>query len=872
MTAPSRQPDTIGLVPPDVAGRIFDRWILVLLAASLGYAVLHRGAFDFTYLSVSLMIIGLTSAMYWLRKSRSEFAQPIQPWHLWIGLLLGYVALQLVPLPLFILRFVSPGRAGLWYSLRNIMTAPALAPITIDFATTVQYLCRFIGYALLFLLVREIACRFSNRQSWAFATPLIAVAAIEAMLGLLQAAQGVDAVTGTYANKNHLAGLLEMILPICVAGSVALWNSQFFLKSFPIFRALSACAVLLVGLLIFAGLVASASKMGLFSCLCGLLIPGGVVLWTRLRAWSKWLALGGLAVSVLYFVIFVPSDKLMAGFVGLFSDQTGEGRFLIWADTIHLIGSYPVFGVGLGNYGAAMQKFQTQIIDRDYTFAHNDYLQSVSELGTIGFVIAGIFFIAIFSKGLRASIRARDRNVQLLGLACVGSMTAIGMHSLADFNLYMPANAMVLAWISGIAASLDVPRERRMLSSRDYRGLRVVALTLGFLVIVYASSWTVFEKDFADKARFESVFCHFGICDTESVLAAESREYGGKISALPLPELSAALRRNSASPTRWCDLGEALSSRGRIKEARYCFATAVALGPYVPFVLLRAAGFDFGTGDFHRAFEESSRVLSKTDAYDDMVFQRYRAQQLPLDKVLNDGLPGTRASRAYLRYQMGIYNQPAAAAVWGWDVGRNYVDDTLARDYVTFLWSYRQYEAAARALASYLGSRRRGYLDSDFIYNGDFETEPLSVPLDWHLENLGDDVQVVRDTSVAHTGTHSLRFTFGGNSNVDYNETYETAFVTPGMYRFEAFVRTQDLTTDQGIGFHVFDQEQPGRLDMKTIRLSGTHDWEKVQADVIVPQATKLLTIQIVRPQSWRFDSLIKGTAWVDSVRLLKLQ
>jgi NADH-quinone oxidoreductase subunit N len=38
----------------------------------------------------------------------------------------------------------------------------------------------------------------------------------------------------------------------------------------------------------------------------------------------------------------------------------------------------------------------------------------------------------------------------------LGAFAAIGMHSFVDFNLYTPANAMLLAWISGIAASLDI--------------------------------------------------------------------------------------------------------------------------------------------------------------------------------------------------------------------------------------------------------------------------------------------------------------------------------------------------------------------------------------------------------------------------------
>jgi hypothetical protein len=39
-------------------------------------------------------------------------------------------------------------------------------------------------------------------------------------------------------------------------------------------------------------------------------------------------------------------------------------------------------------------------------------------------------------------------------VACAGALAAILLHSLADFNLYIPANAMLLAWIAGMTAGL----------------------------------------------------------------------------------------------------------------------------------------------------------------------------------------------------------------------------------------------------------------------------------------------------------------------------------------------------------------------------------------------------------------------------------
>jgi hypothetical protein len=42
-----------------------------------------------------------------------------------------------------------------------------------------------------------------------------------------------------------------------------------------------------------------------------------------------------------------------------------------------------------------------------------------------------------------------------MALGCLGSIAAILLHSLADFNLYIPANALVFSLIVGLAASLS---------------------------------------------------------------------------------------------------------------------------------------------------------------------------------------------------------------------------------------------------------------------------------------------------------------------------------------------------------------------------------------------------------------------------------
>ena len=165
---------------------------------------------------------------------------------------------------------------------------------------------------------------------------------------------------------------------------------------------------------------------------------------------------GSIAVLVVLSFVFLPPDRLIMRFAQLSSAEeiTAEGRLLLWGETLDLIAAYPLFGCGLGAYESAFLKYKVShpLVTADY--AHNDYLQLLAELGIIGFLIGAALVLAVLAKAVRAALRHADPNSRFLALACAGAMVAILIHSLVDFNLYIPANAVLLAWISGISAGL----------------------------------------------------------------------------------------------------------------------------------------------------------------------------------------------------------------------------------------------------------------------------------------------------------------------------------------------------------------------------------------------------------------------------------
>ena len=115
-----------------------------------------------------------------------------------------------------------------------------------------------------------------------------------------------------------------------------------------------------------------------------------------------------------------------------------------------------------------------------------------------------------------------------------------------------------------------------------------------------------------------------------------------------------------------------------------------------------------------------------------------------------------------------------------------------------------------------------------------------------------------------------MEIRFDGIENVEFADLAENVVLAPGRYHFKAWVRTSQLTTDQGIGFRLMDRsnrQQPLITDM----LTQTHDWTPIEMDFTWSGPMRPAHIEVFRRASWKFDNKITGRAWIDSVSLTKI-
>ena len=166
-----------------------------------------------------------------------------------------------------------------------------------------------------------------------------------------------------------------------------------------------------------------------------------------------------------------------------------------------------------------------------------------------------------------------------------------------------------------------------------------------------------------------------------------------------------------------------------------------------------------------------------------------------------------------------------------------------------------------------MGARADDYDKSTYLFNGDFESDPVQSPFDWNVART-EGVEVTRDCTTARSEKCSLRISFAGTQNLSFAAASQLAFVRPGTYRFYAFIRTKALTTDQGIRFRISDAEVPARLDEVFGQFTGSSPWSSVDHDLVVAPKTRLLRIEVIRQPSMKFDNKVDGTAWIDDLKL----
>ena len=201
--------------------------------------------------------------------------------------------------------------------------------------------------------------------------------------------------------------------------------------------------IIFMGAVMGVGLILSASRGGIMAGAVGLFVLG-VLLFLRREQRRK----GKIILAIFLIVAFYSLPAGIDYVVGRFQvmDRDYESRLLASQKTLDIYKDYRRSGVGVGNFPYAFPKYQDERQKMtSYEHGHNDWAQLLAEAGVAGMLVtvaAGLWFVYVYMSRWR---RRRSTFAVCLGAGGIASLTAILVHSVADFNLHLPANFLLLA-------------------------------------------------------------------------------------------------------------------------------------------------------------------------------------------------------------------------------------------------------------------------------------------------------------------------------------------------------------------------------------------------------------------------------------------
>ncbi|HXT42189.1 MAG TPA: O-antigen ligase family protein [Candidatus Angelobacter sp.] len=488
---------------------------------------------------------------------------------------------------LWLLRFwLNPGHHVMWPPICWAVVAVVVYAIAryqqadIEYAAR-QELIRVLVYSLLFFAILNNLARQETTQLISFVMIFLALAI--SMYGIFQFATNSEYVwhfvkpvvfrkrgSGTYINPNHLAGFLELLAPLGLAYALT-GRLGHVLRISLGYASLAMLAGISVTLSRGAW-ISTGVSLGLFFVL---------LIQRREQRLPALIVVAGLIAAGAYFYLSADRvHKRVENVLSVESPDSARGRIWLWQPTMKMWQDHPWCGVGPAHFDYRFPEYRPPEIQARPGFAHNDYLNTLADWGLVGTSLIVAAFVLLY-VGVFKTWKFVSRDQSVLGTkpsnraafvlgASVG-LVAILIHSFTDFNMHVPANAILAVTLMALLSGyLRFATDRYWINP----GLigRIIATVVGIIVVFYLGQQGY--RRGREYAQLE--------------LAAKETAY--------TPKMMAALRAAAAIEPENFEttyaLGEALrrvgwdgdsGSEKLISEAMHWFQQGIRLNPYDPY-------------------------------------------------------------------------------------------------------------------------------------------------------------------------------------------------------------------------------------------------------------------------------------------------
>lgn len=378
------------------------------------------------------------------------------------------LAWQLLPLPIFLLKWLSPGVTRILENLSGSL--PAFHSLNLIPAESLLALARFLVYTMFFIALLRLDWD-KNDIFVLFGTAVVSGVA-QTIFGLLKLREGNSKfflffmadkhmpgfLRGTIYNPDHFAFYLELLFPLALGllfARLHIFDPGQSLREKILHIAEDRRVILLflAPIILAAGIYLTGCRSGIVVLVLSALFFAQMSVYLRVN-FSARRHLRLLFIMATLLAVFVGLQSTLDKF--LTGNYIEGGRIDYWSNSLTMFGDFPLFGTGLGTFKYAYFLYgrETGWVDH----AHNEYVESLSDMGALAFVaFFALLTILVFSL-LRMWIARRHPEVKPVVLGVLTALFAAFFHSFFDFSLRIPANAFLFLILLALGLKLVTHR------------------------------------------------------------------------------------------------------------------------------------------------------------------------------------------------------------------------------------------------------------------------------------------------------------------------------------------------------------------------------------------------------------------------------
>ncbi|MBF0587565.1 MAG: O-antigen ligase family protein [Magnetococcales bacterium] len=393
-----------------------------------------------------------------------------------------YPLIQMIPMPEALLERTS----GSTVAMLRYAGLQGDHSLSLDLhATQSAWLLSMASLAAVWLTLALATTRHRLRL---LAYTIVFAGAFQALYGLFEVLTGHEHVwwipkhtnkgyvTGTFINRNHLAGFMGLTIPIAFGLMIAWMRShknrytvgegiQNFMNNLSSKMGLMGMLVVVM----FLGLFLSQSRAGSMALFASLFLITISTLFRRRRSYRE----RRLIVPLILVSIIAGGYFGLGHLTGRFINQEfiEMGRQDVFEATMRKIADYPFFGTGGGTFQFTFPLYRSDRLHAFYDHVHNDHLEVMSDFGLFGYALLVAAIVAFWSIMFRNYMRRRDPLARGMLFASLTASLSFVLHSLVDFNFHIPSNRILFLVILAMGLQATVlPHKTRGKRQRDIPG------------------------------------------------------------------------------------------------------------------------------------------------------------------------------------------------------------------------------------------------------------------------------------------------------------------------------------------------------------------------------------------------------------------